>query len=174
MDSLIHDQPELERFILEDDGRFPNSNLFVLIYKKAFENTAGQGDIMKTFERNNWKNSWVNGILDYHHYHSNTHEVLAIRKGNVTVLLGGPSGNEKKFSEGDVIIIPAGVAHKRLSASDNFECIGAYPNGANWDLKKGDDNERPLADENIKAVPLPDKDPVYGSEGPLALNWKVQ
>ncbi len=174
MTSSINETPEVERFIIEDDGQFPNSSLFILIYKNVFQNESSADAIKKTFENNNWKNSWVNGIYDYHHYHSNTHEVIAISSGNVKVLLGGAGGKENALSKGDVLIIPAGVAHKCITASEDFECVGAYPNGVSWDLKKGEDGERPEADENISAVALPDNDPVYGAEGPLALNWKVQ
>ncbi|MEO7802611.1 MAG: cupin domain-containing protein [Ginsengibacter sp.] len=165
---------DVDRFIVEDDGKFPNSDLFVLLYKKAFSSDWNTADIVKTFERNNWTNSWVNGIYDFHHYHSNTHEVIAVTQVSVTVLLGGSAGTEKQLSPGDVIIIPAGVAHKRQSSSDDFECTGAYPDGIQYDLKMGEAGERPFADENIKAVLLPDNDPVYGAEGPVALNWKVQ
>ncbi len=174
MSSSINEKPDVERFIIADDGQFPNSSLFVLIYKSVFQKESSTDSIKKTFENNNWKNSWVNGIIDYHHYHSNTHEVIAISSGSVIVLLGGPGGKENNLSKGDLLIIPAGVAHKCISASDDFECVGAYPNGISYDLKKGEKDERPEADENISAVLLPDNDPVYGAEGPLALNWKVQ
>lgn len=173
---MITDQNNLnvDRFIVEDDNKFPNSDLFVLLYKNVFADDIKADDIIKTFEKNNWRNNWINGIYDYHHYHSNTHEVIAITKGTVTVLLGGDAGTEKQLSKGDVIIIPAGVAHKRQSASDDFECTGAYPDGLQYDLKKGEAGERPAADEIIKAVPLPDNDPVYGAGGPLILNWEIQ
>ncbi len=174
MSSQINEKPEVERFIIQDDGQFPNSSLFVLIYKNVFQEESSTDIIKKTFESNNWKNSWVNSILDYHHYHSNTHEVIAISSGSINVLLGGPGGKEYNLSTGDVIIIPAGVAHKCISSSNDFECVGAYPNGISYDLKKGEKDERPEADENISTVSLPDNDPVYGAEGPLALNWKVQ
>ncbi len=174
MTSSINQNPEVEKFIIEDDGRFPNSSLFILIYKNSFNKGATPDTIKKAFKNNNWTNSWVNGIYDYHHYHSNTHEAVAISTGTVKVLLGGPSGKEINLSQGDVLIIPAGVAHKCISASEDFECVGAYPNGITYDLKKGEENERPETDNNISEVALPDNDPVYGAEGPLALNWKVQ
>lgn len=40
------------------------------------------------------------------------------------------------------------------------------------DLCSGKKNERPKADQNITRVPLPQKDPVYGQEGPLKRRWR--
>ncbi len=173
--SQINLQPEIFKQILKDDGTFPNSNLFLLIYTRAFE-VFGKEDaefIQSVFESNNWKNSWKDGIYNYTHYHSNTHEVLGISNGSATVQFGGPSGIKKFLQTGDVVIIPAGVAHKCISCSDDFECIGAYPNGMNYDIKRGITSERPKADDNIKNTPLPDSDPVYGN-GPLQLYWEMQ
>lgn len=73
---------------------------------------------------------------------------------------------------GDVIVIPAGVAHKRESASADFLVVGAYPPGQKWDLLRGEDGERPEADERIAEVPLPQTDPVGGAAGPLLRAWK--
>jgi len=174
MQEYINSKPEVIRHILHDDGQFPNSSLFLLIYKQAIKLPDNESSIFKKiFKSNNWKNSWLNGIYDYHHYHSVTHEVLGIYKGHANVQFGGPNGIAEDVSKGDVIIIPAGVAHKCNSASDDFKCIGAYPDGADYDIKKGKPSDRPKADENIQNVKLPDTDPVYGLDGPLILNWEM-
>ncbi len=60
-----------------------------------------------TDEKNNWSNSWRNGIFNFHHYHSITHEVLGVHSGNAKVLLGGDRGILINAEKGDVIIIPA-------------------------------------------------------------------
>src|SRR5215210_6853933 len=113
MQEYINSEPEVIRHILHDDGQFPNSSLFLLIYKEAINLPGNDSSIFrKIFKNNNWKNSWLNGIYDYHHYHSITHEVLGIYKGSANVQFGGPSGIAEDVSKGDVIIIPAGVAHK--------------------------------------------------------------
>jgi len=49
--------------------------------------------------------------------------------------------------------------------------VGAYPNGVEWDMNYGQPKERPQADENIARIPLPELDPVYGSNGPLYEHW---
>jgi uncharacterized protein YjlB len=74
---------------------------------------------------------------------------------------------------GDVVVIPAGVAHKSLEASRDFCAVGAYPVGQQWDSCTGGPGERPQADVDIAGVPLPQADPVYGPQGPLMTYWAV-
>ena len=72
----------------------------------------------------------------------------------------------------DIIIIPAGVAHKLIDSSPDFAVVGAYPEGQHPDMNYGREGERPSVDENIKSVEFPKMDPVLGTEGPLLENWK--
>ncbi|KTD54544.1 Cupin domain protein [Legionella sainthelensi] len=100
----------------------------LLIYKQALINSNEPSKVIQSrLEQNNWSHSWVDGIYDFHHYHSNTHEVLVITSGDCQVQFGGENGPIYMINQGDVIIIPAGVAHKSLGKSNNFQCIGAYP-----------------------------------------------
>lgn len=71
-----------------------------------------------------------------------------------------------------MIVIPAGVAHQNIGASDDFGVVGAYPGGSDWDLLRGLPGERPKADRNIATLPTPDNDPIFGAEGPLRRIWK--
>lgn len=164
-------RPETHYF--EDDGNIPNNKLPLLIYKKAFEKRGEEAAqwLEETFFGNNWKASWRNGVFDYHHYHSNTHEVLGVYKGKALLRLGGEKGENFELSAGDVIVIPAGVAHKNLGSED-FGVVGAYPNGKQYDINKGEEGERPAADKNIAAVPMPDADPLQGKEKGLREIWK--
>ena len=93
--------------------------------------------------------------------------MLGVYSGAATLRLGGEHGKEVEVRAGDVIVIPAGVGHKNLGASDDFGVVGAYPDGRHWDLLTGKPGERPKADQNIAALPSPDNDPVYGPDGPL-------
>lgn len=172
---MINKSPEIIFELLTDDGRFPNNeNLPLLVYKSAIgissKNPAGSVELV--FKENDWGGLWRNGIYPYQHYHSTAHEVLGIYGGNVSVLFGGPKGITFEGFAGDVIIIPAGVAHKNLGSSADFRCIGAYPPGQIWDMNYGKPEERPKADNNIAKVPLPKTDPVYGKEGPLIKSWR--
>lgn len=168
--------PDVQVQRLADDGTFPNNDaLPVLVLRQAFR-LASQRDPASTMERvfqaHNWHGTWRNGIFSYHHYHSTTHEVLGVSRGGARVQLGGPQGEVFSVEAGDVLVLPAGVAHKNLGAEGRFQVVGAYPEGRDWDLKRGDPSDRPEADKNIDAVPLPDEDPVYGANGPLLMHWK--
>jgi uncharacterized protein YjlB len=164
----------IEKYYLKDDGIFPNSSLPVLVYRKILELPLllPSGYIKKLFAQHNWHGAWKNGVFEYHHYHSITHEALGIYKGTTTLLLGGESGVQLKIEKGDVLIIPAGVAHKNLEKQNKIKCVGAYPDGKSYDMNYGKKGERPQTDKNIKQVPLPQQDPVFGLLGGLKNYWK--
>jgi uncharacterized protein YjlB len=158
-----------------DDGTIPNNpRLPVLLYRDAFQATAlhPAAEAERLFDRNGWPAEWRNGIYDFHHYHSTAHEALAIAEGEVQVRLGGEKGQDFLLKAGDVLVLPAGTGHKRLSAVGNFLVVGAYPKGQDWDLLKGSPDDRPQALINIKRVPRPVSDPVFGKDGPLTERWK--
>jgi uncharacterized protein YjlB len=162
----------ISRHILQDDGTYPNNGLLpLLIYGKALQ-TLDAGIIENMLESNRWLQSWRGGIYDYHHYHSTAHEVLAVFSGSARVQFGGPTGVSVSLEQGDVVIIPAGVAHKCLNCDADFQVVGAYPEGQNYNILKGDPDDRPAADENIKNTELPTNDPIYGLDGPLLKNWQ--
>lgn len=168
-------EPEVQTHRFFDDGTFPNNeDLPVLIVRHAFRSTSRCLDpkMMRVFRSHEWKGCWRNGILSYHHYHSTAHEVLGVAQGKAQVQLGGPDGAAVNAEQGDVCILPAGVAHKNLGADRDFQVVGAYPKGREWDLNRGRPNERPQADHNIEQVPLPSLDPVYGPDGPLLTHWR--
>lgn len=173
---MVNSSPEIILRLLTDDGTFPNNGkLPLLIYKGAIDipNQNPAGAVERIFHDNGWGGSWRNGIYSYHHYHSTAHEVLGIYGGVVDVQLGGPTGFTIEGKAGDVIIIPAGVAHKNLGSSNDFRCVGAYPPGQSWDMNYGKPGERPKTDENIVNVPLPGTDPVYGIDGQLVKSWGI-
>ena len=158
---------------LSDDGRFPNSPLPVLVYEAAVE--PATHDLAHGFESlfkdHGWTPSWRDGIYPRHHYHSTAHEALGVFRGSARVQLGGDSGIVVAVKAGDVLVIPAGVAHRRVDATKDFACVGAYPEGTAPDSLYGKPNERPAADRNIEALALPHADPVEGKSGPLASVW---
>lgn len=152
-----------------DDGRFPNSALPLLVYRKALPPDAEAME--HAFAAHGWSNSWRNGIFAYHHFHSIAHEVLGIAAGEARVAFGGPSGRELAVRAGDVVVIPAGVAHRNMGASADLLVVGAYPCGTDYDIRRGDPTEHAAALQAIKAVPRPDSDPVSGREGCLLRLW---
>ena len=158
--------------LLKGTAAFPNSRLPALIYEGvlAGENMASRFEAL--FEQNGWTGSWRNGLYRTHHYHSTAHEVLGVYRGSVKVRLGGPDGPVIELRAGDVAVIPAGVAHKNESQSDDFAVVGAYPTGTSADLQYGKEGERPRTDGNIAAVPLPAADPTTGKSGAVTRLWR--
>lgn len=159
---------------LPSQGNIPNSPLPFLLYEHALrlESDDPASIFEELFEQNRWTDTWRNGIYSYHHYHSTAHEVLGVYSGTASVQLGGEGGIIRRLNPGDVLIIPAGVAHNNLGASEDFGVVGAYPEGQKWDLLTGKPEERAKAEANIKRVPLPQSDPVQGQNGPLLKYWR--
>jgi uncharacterized protein YjlB len=163
-----------DQLIFKDDGVFPNSPLPLLFYRRALAgSTEDPASIFeKRFAENEWTNSWRDGVYNFPHYHSTSHEVLGVYSGAATLRLGGEHGKNLEVHRGDVIVIPAGVAHQKINAIEDFGVVGAYPEGRDWDLLRGSPGERPKADHNIAGLPIPDNDPIYGAKGPLLRIWK--
>lgn len=162
-----------DTFVFEDDSFIPNNTLPLIVRRGAVQPSAP--DRARSFEnvfwKHGWTNSWRNGIYDYHHYHSTAHEVLGIACGSGTVRFGGERGETVGLSAGDVVVIPAGVGHALINASDDFLVVGAYAGGRDWDLLTDDRNVIAAARERIRQVPLPNADPVDGLDGPLMKLW---
>ncbi|MDA9764494.1 cupin [Opitutales bacterium] len=157
----------------EDDGSIPNNLLPLLIYSQVLD--VSGPDIGETFEErfasNGWANIWRNGIYNFHHYHSTSHEVLGCFRGSASVLFGGELGKLLHLTAGDVVLIPAGVGHFNKGSSSDFGVIGAYPLGFDWDMQYGRPGERPKVLEDIAALPMPPLDPLLGDEDGLKKYW---
>jgi uncharacterized protein YjlB len=99
--------------------------------------------------------------------------VLAVVGGSASITFGGPGGETVGVAAGDVVVvIPAGVGHRNGGSSGDFSVVGAYPRGQeNYDLRTGEEGERPEVLENIRNVALPESDLLYGAEGPLVRGW---
>lgn len=168
-------QVQVSAFLLTADGEFPNHpRLPLLIYERVLTGagTKAAEEWERLFEANGWGGTWRNGVFSYHHYHSNAHEALGVGAGSARLQFGGPRGPILSVAAGDLAILPAGTAHKRVAASDDFLVVGAYPAGQeDYDVIRGGAEERPAAEARIAAVPLPAADPAYGTNGPLRSRW---
>jgi uncharacterized protein YjlB len=143
----------------------PNSFLPVLIYRSVLpENTVDKFRAFRErFKSNGWAGIWTDTIYDYTHFHSNAHEVLGIAKGKVRLRLGGDNGWLFRLKAGDMLVLPAGVGHRRVSESD-VKAVGAYPRGqSHYDMKR--------EGRRIPHVALPSTDPFFGPQGPLIKAW---
>lgn len=164
---------------ITDDGFFPNNaERPVILYRGAVAAAASVDDtaslLESRFADHGWSGSWRNGVFSYHHYHSNTHEVLGCYAGSARIQLGGDEGPEYEISAGDIVVIPAGVAHKNLSQSSDFRVVGAYPRGVSPDMNYGKAGERENAIAAISRVPIPNEDPVFGSDDPLPRLYRAE
>jgi uncharacterized protein YjlB len=90
------------------DAAVPNNPRFpVLIYRGV-----PVGDIERVLADHGWGGAWTDGVFDFHHFHSTSHEVLAVVAGSATLELGGPQGEAFDVAEGDVLVLPAGTGHR--------------------------------------------------------------
>ncbi len=160
---------EPETHVFDPDGQFPNSTLPLLVYRAALP--ADAAAMEQRFGANGWGGGWRDGIFPFHHFHSDAHEVLGIARGTARVAFGGPGGRTVAMSAGDVVVIPAGVAHCNQGDSGDLLVVGAYPGGGAFDTKRGDPAEYAAALRASAAVPLPAADPVDGAEGALLRLW---
>jgi uncharacterized protein YjlB len=76
--------------------------------------------------------------------------VLGIYSGSTTIQLGGEHGQKLTIEKGDVLVIPAGVAHKNLGKENEVGVVGAYQEGREYDINYRKPSERPGMDKNIK------------------------
>jgi uncharacterized protein YjlB len=128
----------LETYTFDDDGRIPDSVLPVLLYRAALECDAGAAAFERLFARHRWLGAWRDGIYDFHHFHSTTHEVLGVARGGANVILGGPHGRRFELLAGDVVVLPARTGHCNAGSDAGLLVVGAYPNGMRWDIRRGD------------------------------------
>jgi len=165
----------IEEHIFADDGRVPNNpSLPLIVYRAALETGPRCAVVCeRLFADNGWSGAWRNGIYAHHHYHSTAHEVLGIAAGSVRVRLGGEDGTTVELHTGDVVVIPAGVAHKNEGASPDLLVVGAYPGGKSPDMCSPGAQHCERALRNVREVPLPASDPVYGKPGPLIERWRA-
>ena len=165
----------IEEHFFADDRRVPNNpSLPLVVYRSALETGPRcAADCERLFAGNGWGGAWRNGIYAHHHYHSTAHEVLGIAAGSVRVRLGGELGKTVELHAGDVVVIPAGVAHKNEGASPDLVVVGAYPGRKSPDMCSPGAQPRDRALRNVREVPLPAFDPVYGKPGQLIERWRA-
>ena len=147
---------ELKTWTAPRGDVIPNHPRFAVLLYRGVD----VSDVQGLFAAHGWGGSWVNGVFDFHHFHSTSHEVLAVIAGSAVLELGGPQGESFEVSTGDVVVLPAGTGHRRASASGDFRVVGAYPAGQeDYDLlRQADDAAR----ARIDALDAPPDDSVGG------------
>lgn len=158
-----------ERLFLSEGEQAPNHpDLPVLLYRGALAGAPSAEAFEERFAKSGWGGTWRNGIYGFHHFHPDAHEALGIARGSAEVQLGGAGGPRLRLEAGDLVVLPAGTGHKKLSSSEDFLVVGAYPPGQ----EDFETLREPVPRERVRAVPLPTSDPIAGEDGPLVRLWR--
>src|SRR3954465_3230222 len=155
----------LETWSAPPGDRIPNHPSFPVLIYRGVDGAADGADAARAlFAAQGWGGSWVDGVFDFHHFHSTSHEALAVVAGAATLELGGPQGEAFRGAPGHGPAPPAGPGHRRATAREGFTVVGAYPAGQeDYDLLRGDSPaEVEAAREAIARPAAPPDDPVGG------------
>jgi uncharacterized protein YjlB len=162
-----------EMSVVTASGASNNPQMLPIVYRNALRIGGHTAEVCAAlFESNGWTGVWRNGIYAHDHFHSTAHEVLGIVSGSVCIRLGGETGETIQLQAGDVVVVPAGTAHRSEVASPDLLVVGAYPRGQSPDMCAPGAVDRELAAARAAAVPLPLCDPVFGEQGPLLERWR--
>ena len=153
-------------------GLTPNTSIQkkpLLIYHSAFTNASASSIESHLTKTGVVTPQWRYTMYSTSHFHSTSHEVLGISSGEAKLCFGHEDNPERVvevLKEGDVVIMPAGVAHRLLEdIKGGFEMVGSYPTGCNWDMCYGKKSEEGKI-KGIEKLGWFQRDPIYGDHGP--------
>lgn len=159
---------DVDTMFFEPSDWVPNNQRLPVL---RYNVDLSDGESLETlFAKNRWSDIWTDGVFDYQHYHTGAHEVLGVKSGSATLLIGGPDGQKIRVAPGDCLILPAGTGHQNLGSSKDFAVVGAYPPEQHADIQRSAATEEMLS--TIASLPLPQTDPVQGSAGALLKEWR--
>jgi uncharacterized protein YjlB len=170
-----NDSPRVIAHRLAASGAVPNHPRWPLLVYPGAVAIAGADPAAafeELFDRNGWPSAWRNGVYPFHHFHCDAHEALGVYAGEATVQFGGDGGVVVTARPGDVIVLPSGTGHKKLSARGKLGIVGAYPAGQHPDMCTPILSNLKRSAAAVERVALPSRDPVYGAGGPLFAHWK--
>ena len=151
----------------------PNTSIQMkplLIYHSAFHSSASASNIESHLSAVKVVTpQWRYTMYSQSHFHSTAHEVLCVVSGKARLCFGGednPGRVEAVLEKGDVMVVPAGVAHRLLKDIDgDFNMVGSYPTGKGWDMCYGREGEEEKV-KGIGSLGWFERDAIYGDEGP--------
>jgi len=162
-----------ETYVFASENGIPNSPLPLALWRGRLPGAARDGEAAcALYRRNGWAGTWVYTVYPFWHFHTRGHEVLACVSGAATIGFGGDGGMKAEVAAGDVCVIPAGVGHKRLAATDDFLMAGGYPPGQDGDIVKPGEIDVDEAAKTIAKLPLPMTDPVTGGDDGIVRLWR--
>ncbi|MFJ4248026.1 cupin [Pseudomonas sp. NPDC089741] len=165
----------VQTLLFERNDWVPNNpRLPVLVYPQAIaiEGSDPAALFEQIFSANGWPPQWRYGVYDFHHYHTEGHEVLGVAAGHARLMLGGPDGHVLQVSAGDALLLPAGTGHCNLQSSADFLVVGAYPPGQHADICRAAPSHE--QQQSIDHLAFPEQDPLQGSRGALSQYWLKQ
>lgn len=160
--------------VFKPSAGIPNSRLPLVIWKGTLPVSARQGEAAcALYRQNGWGGTWVYTVYPFWHFHTKGHEVLSCVAGSAKIGFGGDDGIVADVSVGDVAVVPAGVGHKKLSASPGFQMAGGYPPKQEGNIvRPGEFSDKELA-EAIGKVALPETDPITGKADGVVAIWRA-
>lgn len=166
-------RPQTLLFAAPDQGVPNNAFLPLIVWPQVVPDETQ--DVAAWFEamfaQHGWPPQWRAGIYEYTHFHPNVHEVLGVAAGWAEVLFGGDNGRVVTLHAGDAVLIPAGIGHKQIHASDDFISVGAYPAGHVPQTWRNQPDQLAEALQRVTRVRVPDTDPLGGTEGAVMDFW---
>ena len=135
-------QLRISKHFIKAHSGFPNTSVHpkrpLLIYHSCFASSTSPNEIERHLRSVGVvEPQWRFPMYRQHHYHSTTNEVLCVAGGSARLCFGGgenPERVEVEVEKGDVMVVPAGVAHAMLDDHGGFSMIGSYPVGGDqWD-----------------------------------------
>jgi uncharacterized protein YjlB len=164
----------VSRHLIPAHGLVPNTSIQLkplLIYHAAFPSSVNASAIESHLQSIGVVDpAWRYTMYSTSHFHSTSHELLCIASGKAKLCFGhedNPERVEPVVEKGDVIVVPAGVAHRLLDdLAGGFQMVGSYPKGRDWDMCYGGEGEEEKV-KRIKGLGWFEKDPVYGQTGPV-------
>lgn len=153
-------------------GGIPNSRLPLVVWKGGLPIAARRGaEACALYRANGWGGTWVYTVYPFWHFHTKGHEVLSCVAGTARIGFGGDDGIVADISVGDVAIVPAGVGHKKLSASPGFQMAGGYPPGQEGDIVRPGEMGADAIAAALARLPLPETDPISGRADGVVAIW---
>lgn len=154
-------------------GGVPNSALPLVVWKGRLPGEAREGRAAcALYRRNGWSGTWVYTVYPFWHFHTHGHEVLGCVAGRARIGFGGDAGVVIDVDQGDVAVVPAGVGHRKMQATDDFLMAGGYPSGQQGNIvRPGELDDERIAAE-IRRVSLPETDPVTGLADGVVGVWR--
>ena len=153
--------------------RIPNTSIQrkpLLVYHSAFAHGTSASSIEAHLSAVGVVDpQWRCTMYSTSHFHSSSHEVLCVSSGRAQLCFGGegnPKRVELEIAKGDVIVVPAGVAHHlREDLEGGFSMVGSYPTGKSFDICYGREGEEERV-KGIETLGWFERDPIYGDTGP--------